>query len=93
MPYQFVEVASQDQIDRLPARWRVSSLQKILFFNLASSLTLVGSSLSVDRSTVTNSCTLTDAQRYRLGVNYQTIPVRNTVLCSKCCEAYSRSNI
>lgn len=71
----------------------MSSLQKIPFFNLASSLTPVGSSLPVDRSTVTNSCTLTDAQRYRLGVNYQTIPVRNVVLRSKFSEAHSRSNI
>ena len=43
---------------------------------------------------MTNSFTLTDAQRYRLGVNYQTIPVRDAVLLpSKFPEAYSRPNI
>ena len=42
---------------------------------------------------MTNSFTLTDAQRYRLGVNYQTIPVRDAVLPSKFPEAHSRPNI
>ena len=40
-----------------------------------------------------NSFPLTDAQRYRLGVNYQTIPVRDAVVSSKFLEAHSRPNI